>query len=236
MKTRVGIATAAIVTAIAATPTAHADEYDFVIDLDGKGIYYSSISTMIDIGKLTCSRLRAGSPETAGAPASAAGYSGNEVGIIVVAATNNMCPDQWPTLNAWVGAQQTPTAAPQTQQLDPPPPPSSNNASLNVATPISRPACDGTGIVVLGSVTTPGQYSEGVKRLLDANPGASYLRTDQSCPSLRRATADGNPIYAVYRLAGKSESAVCDAVHAAGGSAYGKWLDSTTAPDFIIPC
>lgn len=236
MKTRAAVAAAAVVTAIAAAPAANADEYDFVSDLDGKGIYYSSISTMIDIGKLTCSRLRAGSPQTAGAPASAAGYSGNEVGIIVVAATNNMCPDQWSTLNAWVNAQQAPTPAPQARPLNPPPYASSDGEPLNVSTPISRPPCDGTGIVVLGSVTTPGQYSEGVKRLLDANPGASYLRTNQSCPSLRQATADGNPIYAVYRAAGNSESAVCDAVHAAGGGAYGKWLDNTTAPDFIIPC
>ena len=84
---------------------------------------------------------------------------------------------------------------------------------------MSHPACDGTGIVLLGSVTTPGQYSEGVQRLLDAGPGASYLRTDQSCPSLRQATADGNAIYAVYRVAGRSETAICDAVSAPGGTA-----------------
>ena len=118
----------------------------------------------------------------------------------------------------------------------PQPPSSSEGGALNVNSPMSRPACDGTGIVVVGSVTTPGQYAEGVQRLLNANPGASYLRTDQSCPSLRQATADGNPIYAVYRIAGRSQSAVCDAVRGAGGIAYGKWLDTTTAPDFVIPC
>jgi serine/threonine-protein kinase len=101
---------------------------------------------------------------------------------------------------------------------------------------MSQPACDGTGIVVLGSVTTPGQYSEGVQRLLDANPGASYLRTDQSCPSLRQATADGNPIYAVYRVAGRSQAAVCDAVAAAGAGAYGRWLNTTLPPDHKISC
>jgi hypothetical protein len=187
---------------------------------------------MIDIGKLTCSRLRAGSPQTAGAPASAAGYSGNEIGIIVLAATTHMCPDQMPTLQAFVNGP-SPQAVP---KQPPPPPPSSDGGALNVGVPISRPPCDGTGIVVLGSVTTPGQYAEGVKRLLDANPGASYLRTDQSCPSLRPATADGNPIYAVYRVAGKSKSALCDAVAAAGGGAYGKWLDTTSAPDQPVTC
>jgi len=96
---------------------------------------------------------------------------------------------------------------------------------------MSHPACDGTGIVLSGSVTTAGQYSEGVQRFLDASPGASYLRTDQSCPSLRQATADGNAIYAVYRVAGRSETAICDAVSAPGGTAYGKWLDTTHARD-----
>ncbi|WNG93683.1 serine/threonine protein kinase [Mycobacterium sp. ITM-2016-00318] len=128
-------------------------------------------------------------------------------------------------------------AAPQPPSLPAPQPPvSPAGGPLNTSVPISNPSCDGTGIVVLGSVTTPGQYSEGVQRLLNANPGAAYLRTDQSCPSLRPATADGNPIYAVYKIAGKSESAVCDAVRGAGGIAYGKWLDTTHPPDYVIPC
>jgi hypothetical protein len=117
-----------------------------------------------------------------------------------------------------------------------PPQSSSEGGALNTSIPMSRPACDGTGIVVLGSVTTPGQYAEGVQRMLDANPGASYLRTDQSCPSLRQATADGNPIYAVYRVAGRSQAAVCDAVAAAGAGAYGRWLNTTLPPDHKIPC
>ena len=129
-------------------------------------------------------------------------------------------------------------AAPQPPPVASPLPPSlrSDGGDLNVSTPMSRPACDGTGIVVLGSVTTPGQYAEGVQRLLNANPGASYLRTDQSCPSLRRATADGNPIYAVYRVAGRSQAAVCEAVATAGGGAYGRWLSTNLPADHKISC
>ncbi|WP_410506165.1 DUF732 domain-containing protein [Mycolicibacterium mucogenicum] len=218
----------ACLAAVALAPTAHADQYDYVNMLDNKGVYYGSISDVIDVGKLTCSRLRAGSPQTAGAPASAAGYSSYEVGIIILAATNNMCPDQLPTLQAYINAP-----APQRPSQ---PVPSSEGGALNVDTPMSHPPCDGTGIVILGSVTTPGEYAEGVQQLLNANPGASYLRTDQSCPSLRQTTADGNAIYAVYRPVGGSQSAVCASVSAAGGKAYGKWLDDSTAPDFIIPC
>ncbi len=46
---------------------------------------------------------------------------------------------------------------------------------------MSDPPCDGRGIVVLGNITTPGMYPAGVQGLLDAHPGAYYLRTDQSC-------------------------------------------------------
>jgi serine/threonine-protein kinase len=90
--------------------------------------------------------------------------------------------------------------------------------------------------VILGSVTTPGLYAAGVQRLLDAHPGAFYLRTDQTCPSLRPATAEGNPIYAVFQLGGKRQAQVCAAVNKAGEGAYGKWLDTTTDPEYIIPC
>ena len=60
-------------------------------------------------------------------------------------------------------------------------------------------------------------------------PGASYLRTDRTCPSLRAATEDGNPIYAVFTPAGSTEAEVCNAVRAAG-NAYGKWLNSRQIP------
>ena len=117
-----------------------------------------------------------------------------------------------------------------------PPAPSPPSGDLGLGQPMSRPSCNGQGIVVLGSVTTPGQYASGVQRLLAAHPGASYLRTDQTCPSLRAATEEGNPIYAVYQQAGGTTAEVCAAVRSAGGDAYGKWLDYTTDPSFRIPC
>jgi serine/threonine-protein kinase len=107
---------------------------------------------------------------------------------------------------------------------------------LGLAQPISRPTCNGQGIVILGSVTTPGLYAAGVQQLLDAHPGAFYLRTDQTCPSLRTATAEGNPIYAVFEPGGTTQPQVCARVGAAGGGAYGKWLDTTTDPGYVIPC
>ena len=105
---------------------------------------------------------------------------------------------------------------------------------LSVSVPMSHPPCDGTGIVVLGNAVTPGQYPADVQRLLDAFPGSSYLRTDQSCPSLHQTSDAGNPIYAVYRVAGRTYDEICTAVHAAGGTAYGRVLWNT--PPLNFPC
>ncbi|OBH91278.1 hypothetical protein [Mycobacterium sp. E2733] len=120
--------------------------------------------------------------------------------------------------------------------LSPAPVPALPPGDLGLPTPMSYPTCNGRGIVVLGNVTTPGRYAAGVKNLLNANPGASYLRTDQACPSLRQESEEGNPIYAVFKFAGTTRREVCTAVYAAGSGAYGKWLDRSTDPAYVIPC
>jgi hypothetical protein len=84
---------------------ARADQYDYVAQLDDRGVYYSSISDVIDTGKMACRLLRSG----AGVPAAMNfvardGYASYETAIIVVAATQNMCPDAMPVLNAYVNA------------------------------------------------------------------------------------------------------------------------------------
>jgi serine/threonine-protein kinase len=62
------------------------------------------------------------------------------------------------------------------------------------------------------------------------------LATDQACPSLRQQSDEGNPIYAVFKFAGTTQREVCTAARAAGGGAYGKWLDYSTDPAYVIPC
>lgn len=131
--------------------------------------------------------------------------------------------------------QSAPAPAPP-KQTAPPRPASAPSGDLGLRQPMSRPACNGQYIVMLGSVTTPGLYEAGVQRLLDAHPGAFYLRTDQTCPSLRAATDDGDPIYAVFIPGGTTRADVCSRVRAAGGDAYGKILDYTTDPGYRIPC
>ena len=107
---------------------------------------------------------------------------------------------------------------------------------LGLAIPMTVPECDGTGIVVLGNAVEPGDYAEEISTLLGQYPGASYLRTDRACPSLRQRSDAGSPIYAVYRVAGYTRAEVCASVAAAGGGSYGKWLDTTTDPTTMVAC
>lgn len=110
------------------------------------------------------------------------------------------------------------------------PRPKPSTVDLGLATPMSSPACDGSGIVILASAVDPANYARDVQRALDANPGASYLRTDRSCPSLSQADANGNPIYAVYQYAGRGPGEICRALGRAPAGSYAKVLDTTTDP------
>jgi serine/threonine-protein kinase len=101
---------------------------------------------------------------------------------------------------------------------------------------MATPLCNGQRIVILGNVTMPDMYEDAIQQLLVQDPGASYLRTDQSCPSLRQADDEGDPIYAVYRYAGTADAQARSAVCAAGSGAYGKRLDYTTDTGFLISC
>ena len=91
--------------AFLSAPQAHADQYDFVSVLDNNGIFYSSISDMIDIGKAVCTSVR----RTGGLAGAAnglqmAGYTSDlEKGTIVSAAANTMCPDIWPRSTLLLG-------------------------------------------------------------------------------------------------------------------------------------
>lgn len=142
------------------------------------------------------------------------------------------------TVTETATATVAPPTAPRTPapRQPPAPVPSIPSGDLGLSTRISDPPCNGQGIAVLGSVTTPGMYAGGVQKLLNENPGASYLRTDQSCPSLRQADDEGDPIYAVFRYAGETMPEVCAAVRSAGGGAYGKWLDYETPASYQLPC
>ena len=107
---------------------------------------------------------------------------------------------------------------------------------LGLSVAMTRPACDGRGIVVLASAVTPGNYENEISAALAANPGSSYLRTDQSCPSLRQRDEYGNVIYAVYRPSGYTKAEVCADVARSPAGSYGRWLDTTSDPRQLIYC
>jgi hypothetical protein len=75
--------------ALAVAPPAQADDIDYVMALDDAGVYYSSMSDVIDTGKLVCRSLRGGG---SGLDA-ASGFNAAEARIVVRAARSNMCPD-----------------------------------------------------------------------------------------------------------------------------------------------
>ena len=107
---------------------------------------------------------------------------------------------------------------------------------LGLTRPISTPACDGTGIVILHSAVDPAAYASEMQSFLDRFPDAQYLRTDLTgCSSLNRASQQGTLIYAAYIPVGLDQAAVCAAQRQFGG-AYAKWLDNTSDPNGRIAC
>ena len=134
------------------------------------------------------------------------------------------------------GASVIPAPSPDSQSTPGLAPPSGPvPGDLNLSVPMTMPACDGTGIVLLFSSIDPSAYGAEIQDALNSHPGSSYLRTDQACSSLNQSS-NGNPIYSVYRPIGPDQDAVCAAVNGAGPPAYGKWLDNTTDPNSRIDC
>ena len=112
--------------------------------------------------------------------------------------------------------------------------PTANPADLGLAVPISTPACDGTAIVVVANATNPRTCHDEITRALDNHPGAQYLRTDQSCPSLRPQDDNGRLIYAAYVVVGQGKSDLCEALPDYPANRYGKLLDTVSDPDTNI--
>lgn len=112
----------------------------------------------------------------------------------------------------------------------------SGEGDLGLSRPISRPACDGTGVVILHSSVDPAAYASEMQTYLDRFPDAQYLRTDLTgCSSLNRVSQQGTLIYAAYLPVGPDQTAVCAAQRQAG-AAYAKWLDNTSDPNGRIAC
>lgn len=108
---------------------------------------------------------------------------------------------------------------------------------LEVLVVMQRPECDvGLYVVFIGASVNPGRYPEEITRILEANPTSHYLRTDVTCSSLRYASDDGHPIYAVFLGPYETFEQACDARVLGPSGSYVKPLDNTTDPTAIQSC
>jgi serine/threonine-protein kinase len=101
--------------------------------------------------------------------------------------------------------------------------------------PMQRPGCDGAFITILTSAVGDEATADGIARVLDAYPSSSYLRTDQTCPSLR-PDVDGEPIYVVYLGPFAYDVDACSARVDGPEGAYARVLSSELGPDHGVSC
>jgi serine/threonine protein kinase, bacterial len=110
------------------------------------------------------------------------------------------------------------------------------SGDLRLSQRISKPECDGQFIIILASIIGPDGYAPQTDRALKKFAGALYLRTDQTCPSLRPSVDGVNPIYSVYFGPYRTKDLACQDRNAVGGDAYVKVLDRSTPFSVIIGC
>ena len=88
--------------AVALSDPAHADQHDFISQLDNSGVSYQSMSDMIGIGKELCHDLRNGlAPPVVLGKLQGTGFAPAESAIILTSAVNNMCPDTKAEVVGW---------------------------------------------------------------------------------------------------------------------------------------
>ena len=146
---------------------------------------------------------------------------GDSTGVALAEATE--------TMTSTVTAS-APSTAPPAASTAPPattaPPAARGPGDLGLPVPISAPACNGDTVAVVYNAVTPGAYQQEIAAALAQHPGASYLRTDQACASLKQSE-NGSPIYAVY-YPGATRAETCAIRDRIGGGTYARVLDDST--------
>ncbi|SFM70903.1 serine/threonine protein kinase [Pseudonocardia ammonioxydans] len=94
------------------------------------------------------------------------------------------------------------------------------DGDLGLAAPITRLACTGDDVVVVGAGVDPARYPQDVVEHLAKHPGARYLRSLGGCGSFRPRTPTGELIYVVYLGPFTDRGRACAALAAAGGDSY----------------
>ena len=131
-------------------------------------------------------------------------------------------------------AEQSPTTVPQSTQPAATAAPGSGDLGVP-GHPIQRPPCDGGYITVLASAIGGEATSAGMDSVLDQYPNASYLRTDQTCPSLTQSS-NGQPIYVVYLGPFAVDSDACQARSEGPSGAYVRRLSNELTPQHSVSC
>lgn len=101
--------------------------------------------------------------------------------------------------------------------------------------PMQQPGCDGAFITVLASAVGDQATPGGIANVLESYPGSSYLRTDQTCPSLT-PDIDGKPIYVVYLGPFAVDTDACAARSRGPDGAYARRLSTDLGPDHSVAC
>lgn len=100
---------------------------------------------------------------------------------------------------------------------------------------MTQPECDDSYITIVASAVDPAQYVDVVRVILGSYPGARYLRTDQTCPSLR-AELDGAAIYVGYFGPYELVEAACSARTQGPSDAYVRILSQAVSPTHVVTC
>ena len=88
--------------AVALSGPAHADQDDFISQLDNSGVSYQSTIDMIDVGKQLYHDLCNGAtPPAVLSKLQRTGFAPAESAIILMSAVNNMCPDTKAGVVGW---------------------------------------------------------------------------------------------------------------------------------------
>lgn len=124
-----------------------------------------------------------------------------------------------------------PTAPPVTA-----PPPTTLPGDLALTVPMSRPACDGSYVAMLGAGVNPDTNRETVQRLLDQYAGSNYLLTEITCSSLAPRNNQGQQIFQVFRGPFRKIAEACAARFPGPTDAYVRILDSATPPGTPVRC
>jgi serine/threonine-protein kinase len=130
----------------------------------------------------------------------------------------------------------TTTAAPAPATTAPGAPAGAVPGDLAIAgRPMQRPGCDGGYITVIASAVGAQATAAGIENVLDAYPGSNYLRTDQTCSSLRQ-NIDGQPIYVVFLGPFAFDVDACTARSQGPAGSYARQLSNDLGPDHSVAC